>query len=195
MHSSNSAIIFDLEFTAWEGSLSHRWLRPGEYTEIVQIGAVKMNTMTLEIIDRLFVSVRPRINREISGYLEKLIGMTNAELELSGVDFAEAYARFLHFVGASAIYAFGRDDLIFESNFRLYGLFDLPQLPPYTNLISWLIEQGMDPRGMHACDVGPMAGVPFSGQIHNALDDAHSVAHGVAALVNKGARNPFMEPG
>ncbi len=37
------AIIFDLEFTAWEGSVAHRWSRPGEFTELVQIGALKID--------------------------------------------------------------------------------------------------------------------------------------------------------
>jgi hypothetical protein len=31
-----SAIIFDLEFTAWAGSLESRWPKPGEFKEVVQ---------------------------------------------------------------------------------------------------------------------------------------------------------------
>ena len=185
--------VFDLEFTAWEGSLASRWLRPGEYTELVQIGAVKLDAASLEITDTLSLLVRPRINREISPYLEKLTGISNARLEKDGVDFAQGYARFLEFAGAGPIFAFGRDDLIFESNLRLYGMYEAPALPPYFNIIPWLIDQGIDPRGMHACDVGPRAGVKFEGQSHDALDDARSVAMGVAALIKKGARNLFLE--
>ena len=41
------AIVYDLEFTAWEGSMSHRWLLPGEFKEVVQIGAVKVDADSL----------------------------------------------------------------------------------------------------------------------------------------------------
>jgi inhibitor of KinA sporulation pathway (predicted exonuclease) len=189
------AVIFDLEFTSWEGSLAHRWLRPGEYTELVQIGAVKLDAQSLEIVDTLSVLVRPRVNAQISAYLEKLTGITNAMLDERGVDFLEAYNRFLAFADGTTIFAFGRDDLIFESNLRLYGLHEVPTLPPYTNVIPWLISQGIDPRGMHACDVGPRAGVPFQGHNHDALDDARSVAAGIKALIDKGASNLFLESG
>ena len=187
------AVIFDLEFTSWEGSLASRWLRPGEYTEIVQIGAVKLDGHRLEILDSFGLLVRPRINRVISPYLEKLTGISNTQLAKDGVDFAEGYARFLNFAGGAPIYAFGRDDLVFESNLRLYGMHEAPALPPYSNIIPWLVEQGIDPRGMHACDVGPRAGVPFEGHTHDALNDARSVAAGVSALIKKGARNLFLE--
>ncbi len=187
------AVVFDLEFTAWEGSLANRWLRPGEYTEVVQIGAARLDANSLDIIETFSALVRPRINREISPYFQKLTGISNERLALEGVDFVEAYARFLKFADGAPLIAFGRDDLIIESNLRLYGLQDVPSLPSYTNLIPWLVEQGIDPRGMHACDVGPYAGIAFEGQKHNALDDARSVARGIAALVKKGARNPFLE--
>ena len=36
-------IVFDLEFTAWEGSLARHWLAPGEFKEVVQIGAVRLD--------------------------------------------------------------------------------------------------------------------------------------------------------
>ena len=46
------------------------------------------------------------------------------------------------------------------------------KLPPYANIVPWLIENGIDPKGRNACDVGPLAGVAFKGQKHNALADA-----------------------
>ena len=35
--------VFDLEFTAWECSMASHWLRPGEFKEVVQIGAVRLD--------------------------------------------------------------------------------------------------------------------------------------------------------
>jgi inhibitor of KinA sporulation pathway (predicted exonuclease) len=179
--------VFDLEFTAWEGSMARRWLGPGEFTEMVQIGAVKLDSLTLEELDRFDVLVKPRLNPVLSDYLVRLTGITNDEVAARGVDFTEAYRRFVAFAGEGRIMAYGRDDLVLESNLRLYGIRHAPPMPPYTNVIPWLMAQGFDLRGKHACDVGPLVGADFTGRAHNALDDARSVAAGIRMLVARGA--------
>jgi inhibitor of KinA sporulation pathway (predicted exonuclease) len=185
-----AAVVFDLEFTAWEGSMAACWLRPGEFQEIIQIGAVKVDEdfnsgETLEML------VRPRINPVLSPYIERLTGITNEAMRARGMDFAEAYRAFLAFAEGLPIVAFGRDDLVFIDNLRLYGMSDAPPLPPYINAKTWMAEQGIDMRGLHACDVAPSAGVSFSGHRHNGLDDALSVAAGIAALIARGVRPPL----
>lgn len=187
-----AAVVFDLEFTAWEGSMAARWSRPGEFTELVQIGAVRLDADTFQEQGTLDLLVRPRLNPVLSDYLVRLTGITNDEMAARGTDFAQAYDEFRRFADGAPIVAFGRDDLIFESNLKLYGLGDAPPLPPYTNIVPWLIDNGIDPKGKNACDVGPLAGVPFAGQKHNALADARSVASGIAALVARGACRPWL---
>jgi inhibitor of KinA sporulation pathway (predicted exonuclease) len=187
---SPAAVVFDLEFTAWEGSMEAHWLRPGEFQEIVQIGAVKVDD-EFNSGETLDILLRPRINPVLSPYLESLTGITNEELRARGVDFADAYRAFLEFAGGLPIVAFGRDDLVLVDNLRLYGLSDAPPLPRYVNAKTWMTEQGLDMRGLHACDVAPSAGVSFSGHRHNGLDDALSVAAGIAALIARGARAPL----
>ena len=186
------AVIFDLEFTAWEGSVAHRWSRPGEFTELVQIGALKIDARSFAVEDELDVLVRPRLNPVLSDYLVKLTGIANEDLAARGVDFADAYDRFLRFADGAVIAAFGRDDLIFDFNLALYGMRGAPPLPRYVNIVPWLIENGIDPKGKNACDVGPLAGVAFEGQKHNALADSHSVLSGIKALVARGAGNPLL---
>jgi inhibitor of KinA sporulation pathway (predicted exonuclease) len=187
---SPAAVVFDLEFTAWEGSMATNWLRPGEFQEIVQIGAVKVdeNFTAGETFD---VLVRPRLNPVLSPYIEKLTAITNDAMRAKGVDFVEAYRAFLAFGDGLPVVAFGRDDLVFIDNLRLYGIGDAPPLPPYLNVKTWMEELGLDTRGLHACDVAPSAGVPFRGHQHNGLDDALSVAAGIAALIARGARSPL----
>ncbi len=186
------AVIFDLEFTAWEGSVAHRWSRPGEFTELVQIGALRVDARTFDIEAELDVLVRPRLNPVLSEYLVKLTGITNEDLAARGVDFADAYDRFLRFADGAVTAAFGRDDLIFDFNLALYGMRGAPPLPRYVNIVPWLIENGIDPKGRNACDVGPLAGVAFEGQKHNALADSRSVLAGIKALVARGAGNPLL---
>jgi inhibitor of KinA sporulation pathway (predicted exonuclease) len=188
------AIVFDLEFTAWQGSMEHRWLRPGEFREVVQIGAVKVDAQSFADVGEFNALAKPRLNPVLSSYFDELTGVTNAMVTTKGVDFADAYRAFVAFADDDPLFAFGRDDLVLHDNLRLYGLTDVPALPPFTNVVPWLAAQGVDPRGLHACDIAQAAGASFAGRRHDALDDARSVAAGVAALVARGAPNPFLTP-
>lgn len=191
--SSNSnvpcAVVYDLEFTAWDGSMARRWQAPGEYKEVIQIGAVKVTSAFSPIVSFEIV-VRPRLNPVLSDYLQALTGITNADVAARGVDFDEAYRAFVSFAGRLPIVAFGRDDLVLADNLRLYGLTTVPPLPAVVDIRRWLIDNGIDITGMHACDVGPAAGVAFDGHTHDGLADARSVAAGIAALMQRGAPRP-----
>ncbi len=186
------ATVFDLEFTAWEGSMARRWLAPGEFKEVVQIGAVRLDADTLEEVAALDLLVRPRINPVLSAYLEDLTGVTNARLKADGFDFAEAYDRFADFAAR-------RDDLRLRP--RRSGAGGEPaalrhspmrrRCRRYINVTPWLRANGIEPKGNHACHVGPLCGAAFEGHEHDALDDARSVAAGIRALVGRGAENIF----
>jgi inhibitor of KinA sporulation pathway (predicted exonuclease) len=168
-------------------------MRPGEFKELVQIGAVRVDIATLEVLAEFAVLVRPRLNPVLSDYFQNLTGITDAAIAERGVDFLEAYEQFRQFCADAPICAFGRDDLIFEEDMRLYGIRDATPLPPYVNAIWTLIAGGIDPRGFHACDVARLCGVVFDGRQHDALADARSVALGLQALIERGVENPFAE--
>ena len=171
--------------------MRHRWLRPGEFKEVVQIGAVKVDAEALTILDSFNIIVRPRINSRLSPYLEDLTGITNEAVKASGRDFVEAYDCFLDFARGAPISAFGRDDLVFSENLRLYGIGSAEGLPPFLDARPWFRANGFDTRGLHSCDIGPRLGVPFSGRKHNALDDSRSIAQGMKVLIGRGARSLF----
>ncbi|HKB95924.1 MAG TPA: exonuclease domain-containing protein, partial [Rhizomicrobium sp.] len=119
---SPTITVFDLEYTAWECSMARHWLTPGEFKEVVQIGAVKLDADSFAVQGEFEILVRPRINSILSPYFEKLTGITGDTLARQGVDFAVAYARFLDFAGEDPIAAFGRDERVLEGNVRLYGM-------------------------------------------------------------------------
>ncbi len=182
-------VVYDLEFTAWDGSMAERWLKPGQFREVVQIGAVKLDARTLAEVADFEVLVKPRLNPELSPYFEALTGIANAELVRRGLDLLDAYKRFVTFAGGAPTVAFGRDDMVFAENFKLYGIRALPPAPSYTNIAPWLRANGLNPR--HAGDAAEEAGVRLPGQKHDALYDARSVALAVRTLVARGATNPF----
>ena len=186
------AIIFDLEFTSWEGSMDSRWTRPHEHTEVVQIGAVKLDAASLKEVESFDMLVRPRVNPVLSDYLVALTGIANEAVQRRGVDFIIAYRAFLDFVDAAQAFAHGRDDLIIASNLKLYGWGQALPLPRYSNAVPWFTAQGIDLQGKHACDVAEAAGAAFEGHKHDALADARGVAAGFRVLIGKGAPNPFL---
>jgi inhibitor of KinA sporulation pathway (predicted exonuclease) len=189
----STAVVFDLEFTSWEGSLATNWSRPFEFKELVQIGAIKLDAASLTVVEEFEILVRPRVNPLLSSYFTALTGITNEAIERRGVDFAVGYRAFLDFAGGASTWAFGRDDLIFADNLKLYGL-AMPVLP-YTNVIPWFGDNGVDLVGKHACDVALSAGATFAGRAHDALSDAHAVALGIVTVVRRGAPNPFETEG
>jgi inhibitor of KinA sporulation pathway (predicted exonuclease) len=178
--------VFDLEYTAWECSMARRWLAPGEFKEVVQIGAIKLDADSFAVLGEFDMLVRPRINTVLSPYFEKLTGITNEKVDRQGVDFAVAYQRFLDFTEKGPIAAFGQDQLVLEDNFRLYGMSEAPTLPVFYDLRGWFAALGLDPRGMHSCDLAPALGVAFAGQTHNALHDARAVAGAMAVMATRG---------
>ncbi|HEX4370342.1 MAG TPA: 3'-5' exonuclease [Rhizomicrobium sp.] len=187
----SALVIFDLEFTAWADSLGGRWLAPGEFKEVVQVGAVRLETASLAVTASFDCLVRPRINSVLSDYLQRLTGITNARLAKEGVDFETAYRRFVAFASNEVIASFGHDEWVLDDNIRLYGLKDLPARPQFLELRGWFDHQGVNPDGLHSCDVGPLLGVPFEGQMHDALCDARSIAAGMAVLLQRGAKLSF----
>lgn len=185
---SPTITIFDLEYTAWECSMARHWLTPGEFKEVVQIGAVKLDADTFHVLDEFDCLVKPRINSVISPYLENLTGITNAAVARHGLDFADAYARFLAFADDGPIAAFGHDEYVLEENLRLYGISGARALPLFYDLRGWFAVQGLDPRGMQSWEIGPKLGVPFQGHAHNALNDARSLAGGMEAIASRGTK-------
>lgn len=183
-----SITIFDLEYTAWECSMARHWLTPGEFKEVVQIGAVKLDADSFAVLDEFEILLRPRINLLLSPYFEKLTGITSDRVARQGEDFALGYARFLAFAGEGPIAAFGRDERVLEDNIRLYGMTGARALPVFYDLRGWFAALGVDPRGMLSCDLAPALGVPFAGRTHNALDDARAIAAAMAAMASRGAR-------
>ena len=178
--------LFDLEFTAWECSMASHWLRPGEFKEVVQIGALRLDARNFAVLDQFDILVRPRINPLLSPYFENLTGITSAQIQRRGLDFADAYRRFAAFAEGGSNCAFGHDEGILNENIRLYGLQDMPRLPEFFDLRAWFASRGIDPRGMLSCEMGPALGVPFEGRLHNALDDARSLAAAMQIMVARG---------
>lgn len=68
------AVIFDLEYTAWEGSLKRLWSKTDEDPEIIQIGAVTIQQQSnrLSLGREFSIYVRPTVRPVLLTYIKNL---------------------------------------------------------------------------------------------------------------------------
>ena len=187
----DEVVIFDTEFTAWKGSMERGWAGPGEYKEIVQIGAVRIDATTLEETASFSVLIKPVKNPILSDYLINLTRITNERIASEGVDLATGIEEFFAFAGDCPLHSYGRDDLIIVENTKLLGR---PRLWPKrtsTNLKEWLLTVGVPLAGVHSGMLAKHVGAVAQGVLHDAVADSRSLAEAVRYLVKKGAPNPF----
>ncbi len=158
--------------------MARGWSGPGEYKEIVQIGAVRLDDDWKEEA-ALSLFVRPRINPILSDYFTNLTGITQARLDEEGMDIVPALEKFGEFIGPSLLaYSNGRDGEVVLRNCELSGLPPLSCQPRFYNvrthlsLISGVASSELDSFRLHQT-----FGLETGGHTaHDALGDARGIA-------------------
>lgn len=124
---NEEVIVFDTEYTSWEGSNERKHSGENEHREIIQIGAIKLRKENNKycVIDKInnigYIYVKPKINTVLSEYITNLTGITNQNIIDEGYTFEEALKIFSQFCGNNQVYSYGDDfnDVIVE-NINLY---------------------------------------------------------------------------
>jgi inhibitor of KinA sporulation pathway (predicted exonuclease) len=183
-------VVFDLEWTSWEGSPARQWRGPGEEREVVQIGAVRLDAARDFTETACFdVLVVPRINPALSDYFTALTGITQTAVDSDGVAFARALEAFGAFIGADtkAVFSFGQDPEVLERNCRLNHI-PFPFAPDlFRNAIPPLARAlGRAPGSFISSDLPALIGLPPPGAAHQALDDARCIAQAIRVLRRDG---------
>lgn len=86
-------IIFDLESTCWEDKDFQ-----AANSEIIEIGAVKFNCKSFELVDKFQTFVKPLYYTELSDYCKNLTSITQADID-TAPSFATAYWHFMSWAG------------------------------------------------------------------------------------------------
>uniref|UniRef100_A0A6C0CQQ1 Exonuclease domain-containing protein n=1 Tax=viral metagenome TaxID=1070528 RepID=A0A6C0CQQ1_9ZZZZ len=122
-------IIFDTEFTAWEGSQERSWSSENEHRELVQISAFKIKKKgnNIAITKKLNIYILPRINRNLSDYFIQLTGITQETLEQKGVTFKKGMEIFYRFCKDRyevkyPLYSMGNDYHVIKENLKLNSI-------------------------------------------------------------------------
>lgn len=189
------AVIFDTEFTTWEGALQRRWSGPGEFREIVQIGAVRFDAGNFAVIESMELLIRPVRNPVLSGYFVKLTGITQQKLEREGTSFADGLQRFLEFTKGLPPWSYGGDVDILAENMG----FNCMPIPLHwwtceqTNIAPWFHRHAPETVRVNS---GRLALAVGAGQVsgeHTGLADSLSILAAAKLLVQqRGVRNPFL---
>lgn len=192
---SRTVVFYDTEFTTWEGAMQANWSLPGQYRELVQIGAIRFDLDRLQEIDEFQILIKPVKNPVLSDFFTQLTGIGNDDLAREGVPFPDAYHAFIAFVQGDMASAYGDDDAVVRENLGWAGMPDTEEDFASFNIGPWFMEKGAAfgiRPGVNSGKLAAVLGAPMDGiQEHNALHDARSIAAAYRFLVQHGALAPF----
>ena len=117
-------IIFDTEYTSWEGSQERNWSLDYEYKEIICISALKINNINnkLTVVDKFNYYVKPIINPKLSDYIINLTNITQDIIDTQAYDFIQVLEKFYIFCENYNIYSYGNDYIELNINMKLNNI-------------------------------------------------------------------------
>lgn len=186
-------VIYDLEYTAWEGSQERDWSGEHEYREIVQIGAVKANAHTLEEVEHVSIFVRPKINPTLSDYFIELTHITQKKVDEKGMSFPNALKVFFAFAKSDLLYAWGSDGRVLEENCKMHNISLLFDKNKLKNIQTVFQSVGIDTRNYQSSTIPKAFGIKPPSEAHNALNDARSIRIALKYMVDKKILTSFVE--
>jgi inhibitor of KinA sporulation pathway (predicted exonuclease) len=189
-------VVFDLEFTSWQGALEQDWGAPGQLREIVQIGALRL-CEDFSVAEEFEAVVRPVTNPRLSAYFTGLTGITQERVDREGVEPAEALGDFLGFCRGQSVLSYGNDMVVLGENLgwaRARGeQVENGFLPAhFLNIRPWLNSLAPETATVNVGRLWQVLGLPrpAAGQEHSALFDCHSFAAAIERLCGTGAALP-----
>jgi 3'-5' exoribonuclease 1 len=75
------ALLLDLEFACWEGSLKEGWPDPARPPEVIEIGGVAYDLDAEKSLASFTTFVRPRLNPVLSAYCRSLVHVSQREID------------------------------------------------------------------------------------------------------------------
>lgn len=179
-------VIFDLELTAWPGSMARNWSGPGEYPEIIQIGAVRLDGNLCET-GALDVVVKPRLNPILSDFITDLTGITQERIDREGIDVIEALSRLAALAeGAGAILCNGADDAWIRRNVTLLGIDDPLAGRRFGSLSPYFRRAAGRETHVVSSSLPQVFGFATTGRAHDGLADARAIAEALRRTLPSG---------
>lgn len=190
-------VIFDLEYTTWQGAQDRHWMGDGEYKEIIEIGALKINFPDFTVVDKFNIYIRPVKNPILSAYCKELTGITQDQID-QGVPFAIGYEKFLKFCTDCLITSYGNDVCILAENLILTNTDPLilygTNSPSFLNLNFWISQINKNIGKSNSGSLWKYVTTTnhFShNKEHNAIDDCYSILEVLFYMYKQNIYLPF----
>lgn len=169
-------VLFDLEWTSWEGFMQSKWQMPGKYREVIQIGAIRVEDLAETASYSVYV--KPVKNPQLSDYVQNLTGITQEKIEREGKSLAEAVSTFSAFIAGLPLASWTADDAeVLQENCNLLGLSVV--IPSESINIRAVVEPALKRRGIHAEDFTSGTLIEAFGKqgsrAHDALNDMRNL--------------------
>lgn len=190
---SEAIVIYDTEYTTWEGAMAANWAEDWQHRELVQVAAIRVELESFEITDRFDVFVKPVLNPVLSDFFVELTGITNEDITEKGLSFAEAFQSFADFVGKDRVYSYGADHVILNENCRLNKREDWVDSLPAASIVPYFEGHGVDSKKINSGKLSTYFGVDMAIREHNAMDDVYSIHGALKHLKDQGHEMPFKK--
>ncbi|QNJ13038.1 exonuclease family protein [Synechococcus sp. A18-46.1] len=177
---NSSYVLFDTEYTSWEGSLEFDWSRAGEYKEIVQIAGIKIldfDTFSGSVLFNRYIL--PSKNPILSSYFQELTGISQDFLERHAISLTLAVHEFHKFCQGSKVFSWGDDFSIIKNNLNLQNVSNPLQASNFQDLKSVYSSNGFAVEGVSSAESSAIfeeSSFFEPGKKHDALSDALSIA-------------------
>lgn len=181
-------IVFDTEYTSWEGAQQRKWSGTGEHREIFQIGAIQFNPFSSQDpISVLSLIIRPKLNPQISTYVSTLTGITPETVSTTGISFEEAILQLYTFAdgGRIPLLSYGPDSGVLTENAQLCGLLPPPFEAKLYDILPLIRTLGVSTEKYVSGTLHQAFGIDLDLRVHNASDDCLSIVHSLLFLLQE----------
>jgi len=181
---NHKIVIWDTEFTAWEGSHERGWSEPWEHREIIQIAAVKIDTHNWEEREHLDLLVTPKLNPDLSDYIQELTGISQQDINDKSIDLKNALTQFHIFCnqGKLPAYSYGGDEEVIVESCGLQKIDNPLNMDNVHNIRTTFEKAGIDTSQYTSGTVYQALNLPLTNNAHYALHDVRSIAATLEAL-------------
>ncbi|TRY33257.1 exonuclease domain-containing protein [Aliiglaciecola sp. M165] len=171
-------VLFDTEFTAWEGSKARNWSQDWEHREIIQLAAVKLRFEhdKATIAATFNEVVCPKFNSDLSEYIVQLTGITQKIVDEMGVDFSSAISLFHDFChkGSLRTFSWGDDMSVLDENCALNNIAVPDFASGFANLQRIAKKLNVSGCDQSSGNLAKFHRLDLQGHQHNALFDVRS---------------------
>jgi len=191
-------VLWDTEYTTWEGAHQRRWRGPGEAREVVQIAAIKVNASDgYRELASFSALVKPVKNPQLSAYFTALTKITQQEVDKGGRSFDAALSAFAQFAEGGTLPAWGygtSDAAVVEETARVQGVAYSRESRfaggGLHNLRPILQRCGLEPHKWTSGSIHRALGIDLGkDHVHNALFDVRSLRATLAELQKRKAKD------